>query len=117
MSRDIEKWLSKFKHAWIEKDIDRVMALFTDKVEYYETPFLKFEDKKQLRDEWETIQKQEDVNLNFEVFNSEDDRFTIIWSLTYTENGNTCESKGAYLIELNSENKCYRFAQYPVTPK
>ena len=117
MTREIEKWLTDFKQAWKEKDIDAVLELFTDEVDYYETPFHEFENKDELRDEWESIRDQENIGLEFEVFNSEEDRFTVIWSLNYTQNGEAYESKGVYLIELNSENKCYRFAQYSVAPK
>lgn len=117
MSRDIDGWLKEFKEAWIGKDVDRVMELFTDDVDYYETPFLEFESKDELRDEWKTIQDQKDIEIEFEVFNSEEDRFAVIWSLSYTQDGEVSESKGVYLMKLNSENKCYEFAQYPVTPE
>ena len=117
MSRDIDEWLKKFKQAWIGKDVDRVMELFTDDVDYFETPFIEFENKDELREEWESIKAQEDIDLELEVFGSEEERFTVIWNLSYREDGKELDSRGVYLIKLNEENRCFEFAQYPVTPE
>ncbi|WP_414837972.1 YybH family protein [Candidatus Nanosalina sp. VS9-1] len=114
MSRDIEAWMEDFREAWKDKDIDRVMSLFTDGVEYFETPFLKFENREELREEWKGIRDQQDINLDFEVFSSDGDKFTVKWDLEYTQDGESFTSRGVYLIRLNSENNCYNFVQYPV---
>lgn len=117
MTQDIGEWLSEFKEAWAKKDVETVMGLFSDDVDYFETPFVEFEDKDKLRDEWRSIETQQDIALELEIFNSEEERYTVLWSLSYIENGKEFRSKGVYLIKLNSENRCYEFAQYPVTPE
>ncbi|MEF8880865.1 MAG: nuclear transport factor 2 family protein [Candidatus Nanohaloarchaea archaeon] len=117
MGKDIHAWLSDFKEAWIEKNVDEVMEIFTDDVDYFETPFIEFENKKELRDEWNSIEDQKDIDLDLEIFNSEGEKHTVLWSLEYKNCGEAFISKGVYLIKLNSENKCYQFAQYPITPE
>ncbi|MFO7794196.1 MAG: hypothetical protein R6V35_04450 [Candidatus Nanohaloarchaea archaeon] len=42
---DINQWIEELREGWITKDIDRVLELFTDNVDYYETPSQKIEDK------------------------------------------------------------------------
>lgn len=109
--RDIEKWLEKFRESWKSGDVDNVLNLFAEDVEYHETPFLKLEGD-ELRSEWEGVKEHRDIDLDFEVFTEKDGRYTVQWSLSYKQNGERRRLKGVYLIELNSENRCREFWQY-----
>ena len=106
----IHKWLTQFKKSWIDHDIDSVLILFTSKVEYWETPFKKLNNLKELRSEWEGIESQSDIELEFRVFSKEDEKYSVIWDLRYKDRyDNDRYCKGTYLLKLNSENKCYYF--------
>lgn len=109
--RDIEKWLEKFEESWKAGNVDEVLDLFTDGVEYHETPFQKLEGA-ELRSEWEGVESQQDIDLEFDVFSKNEEKYTIQWSLKYTEEGELNRLKGIYLIKLDSSNKCYEFWQY-----
>lgn len=109
---NIEKWVEEFKQGWKSKDIDSVLDLFTDDVEYYETPFEKLEDKEELREEWKSVRDQEDIRIETEIFSRDQDKFTVKWGLSYREKGEENCLKGIYLIKLNSQNKCCEFWQY-----
>lgn len=113
MTRGIEAWLQEFREAWMQKDIDSVMQLFTDDVEYFETPFQRLE-KGELREEWRSIRDQESIGLEFEIFASEGKRHTVVYSFECIIDGEDYQSEGVYLIKLNSEGLCEKFRQYPV---
>lgn len=109
---DIENWLEDFERNWEKKDIESVLELFTEDVDYYETPFEKLDNKKELREEWRSIKNQSDIELETEIFSKEEDKFTVKWRLQYSKNREQNILKGIYLIKLNSRNKCYEFWQY-----
>lgn len=109
--RDIETWLEKFRENWKAGKVDQVLQLFTEDVDYYETPFLQLEND-ELRAEWRGVKNQQDIVLEFDVFSRENEKFVVQWSLEYVEDGGTNSLKGIYLIKLDSDNKCYEFWQY-----
>jgi ketosteroid isomerase-like protein len=112
MASEIGDWLDNFRDAWISKDIDRVIDLFADEVDYFETPSRELADKKEIREEWQSVRKQEDISLNCDLFCSEGNKHTVKWSLSYVKDGKQTDLKGIYLIELNDEGKCTSFWQY-----
>jgi hypothetical protein len=109
---DIEGWMKKFRERWIAKDIDGVIELFADDVEYFETPYQEIEDLEALREEWKSIRNQEDINLSYEIYSRDGSKFTVKWDLKYSQDQDWNHLKGIYLIELNEENKCVKFWQY-----
>ncbi len=108
---DIEAWLQGFRKNWKKGNVDRVLQLFTDDVEYWETPSEKL-DPKELRKEWESVKEQEDIQLDFEVFSGDGEKYTVQWELSYIKDEEKNELKGVYLIKLNKEGKCEEFWQY-----
>ncbi len=110
--QNIDQWMEKFREKWIANDIDGVLELFTDDVDYYETPSQKLEDTEALREEWLSIKNQEDIDLSFEIYSRDENKFTVKWDLSYREDGVQNGLEGIYLIELNQENKCIEFWQY-----
>ena len=46
----IDTWIESFKQGWLDKDIDAVLNLFADDVDYWETPFEQLENKEQLKE-------------------------------------------------------------------
>lgn len=108
----INEWLENFKTNWAAKDIDEVLELFTDDVEYWETPSLLINGKDELRNEWSAITNQNDINLDLKVFSSTGNKHTVLWTLSYVnEESETKRWAGTYLIELNDSGKCSYFHQ------
>ena len=107
----IEQWLEEFRQAWQTKDIDAVMSMFTDDVEYWETPHQLVGDLQALRQEWQAIKQQEDIVLDLDVFGSSDNRHSVRWNLSYMQDRQPQKWAGVYLIELNTEGKCLFFHQ------
>ncbi len=108
----IEHWLQKFKSAWIEKDVDKVMGLFSDDVEYWENPYKQLAGKEAIRAEWEIVRSQENIQLETTVYLNGHNQHTVLWQLSYTDEEQTVSSwSGLYLIELDRTGKCTYFYQ------
>ena len=109
----IEAWLDQFKHGWKNKDVDAVMQLFTPDIIYYETPFRRLSSLDELRKEWGNIVHQQEIDLHFELFSREDDKYAIRWDLKYL---NPQEQRmhfgGVYLIKLDENGLCTEFRHY-----
>jgi len=103
----VEKWMERFKSAWLGKDIDAVLNLLSDDVEYWETPFHKMGKGIELRTAWEEILPLENMKLTYEIFvaDLEKNKYGIKWNFAHSAG----ESGGAYLIELDKEGFCKYF--------
>ncbi len=108
--KKINDWLEKFTTFWKTQDIDRVMSLFTDDVQYWETPFTRVANSADLRREWENIKNQQNIAINCKVFSKEGNRYAVFWDLEYKDTNNQLKHyKGTYLLRLNSDSKCDYF--------
>ena len=108
----INEWLELFRTGWVTKDVEKVKELFTNDVEYWETPHKKLQGKFDIENEWSVIFKQQNVELNFEVFSSSNDKHALLWQLTYVDDDlETQYWAGTYFIALDEAGKCSYFHQ------
>ncbi len=103
----IENWLTKFKEAWLAKDIDAIFSLLTDDIEYWETPFTRLGKDEVLRREWESVKSFDGMELEYSIYSSDDENRKYAVSFYFTHN--TGQSGGAYLVGLNKEGLCNYF--------
>lgn len=111
---DIEAWLEQFKDAWTSHDIEQVLELFTKDVVYHESPSDRREGKEDVREAWQEIKEQENIDLSVDVFSSDGNKHTVQWELSCTVNGSPVEANGVYLIQLTTDGRCCSFWQYTV---
>lgn len=107
MSSFISTWLSQFQSAWMEKDFEKVLNLFSDNVEYWETPFLQLKNKQEIFEAWQMVKTHEVEKLEFELKLSEKNIFTVAW--VYKRSN--VEWRGLYLVRLNENGLCDYFFQ------
>lgn len=108
---DINNWLGKFKEYWERKNLDGVLSLFSDDVEYFETPYLKLESKEAILSEWQGVLLQDDIFFNYSIFAEAEEKNAVLWELAYKKDGIEHGCKGTYLIKLNPEGLCTYFYQ------
>jgi hypothetical protein len=108
---DIEKWLNEFSNFWQAKNIDRVLDLFSNDVEYWETPFKKLKSKDEIAKEWQAIMAQENLAITTSLFASESQKHTATWEIVYDKDNSKHVWAGTYFIELNEKGKCVYFLQ------
>ena len=64
--RDYYKWCVRLLNNWKQKNVDNIVNLFDEKVEYYETPKEKINTMNEIRKMWEDIPliNEEDLIIN-----------------------------------------------------
>ncbi len=102
----MEKWCLELKEYWYKKDIDKIIKLFSKNVTYYETPFEKV---KNLKEVWEEIKLQDIKNLEFKVISHNQRKGAVNFILELI-NGEIYDI--LYEIELDKDNKCNYFKQW-----
>lgn len=107
---NIEIWLNNFKKYWESHSVDDILSLFDEDVIYFETPFIKLNNFYELTKEWEVIENQKNIKLEYEVFSSCEDKHSIIWKLKYEDKDGILRNlSGTYLIKLNKQGLCDYF--------
>ena len=107
---NIDTWMQQFVSSWKNYDLDSIISLFEEDIEYWETPFQLVKDIEELRSEWEYVKIQKNIEISYEIFSQDDTKFTILWNLKYENTaGEEKIFAGTYLIKLNSSNKCTYF--------
>ena len=61
--RDYYNWCLKLKENWKSKNIEQMIELFDEKVEYYETPTMKIDNMQEIKEMWEEIESQNTDNI------------------------------------------------------
>ncbi len=101
----MNNWCEKLKQYWIQKDISKIISLFDEDVEYYETPFQKVDDLKLV---WKDIESQNLQSLEYKIIGEKNN--TIIANYIMNDNGRVVDM--IYEIELNKKGKCTYFKQW-----
>lgn len=110
--QNIETWMKQFSQEWAQYNIEKVMSLFTQDVEYWESPYEKFENFEEMQDAWEYIKTQRNICFSYDVFSWDAGKYAIEWTLKYEWNSDKKQIwSWIYLIKLNEKNLCYYFKQ------
>jgi hypothetical protein len=107
----IDDWLQEFMHHWMERDVDSVMKLFTPTINYWETPFKKFDSLGAVKKEWQYIKNQRDIDIQAKRVVSENNVHTVQWELNYNLGGRLHRWDGLYIIQLQDDGRCSYFYQ------
>ncbi len=62
--RDYYKWCIELLNNWKQKNIDNIVNLFDESVEYYETPTEKINTMNEIRKMWQEIKNKIQVILS-----------------------------------------------------
>lgn len=101
----MNNWCEKLKQYWIQKDISKIISLFDENADYYETPFQKVNDIKLV---WKDIESQNLQSLEYKIIGEKNN--TIIANYIMNDSGRIVDM--IYEIELNEKGKCTYFKQW-----
>lgn len=99
------KWVEDLKKFWIDKEINKIMELFDENVEYWENPFEIITDLEEI---WQEIKQQEILNLQYKILGTKNNR--VITNFVLGVPKDTIDM--VYEIELNEQNKSTYFKQW-----
>lgn len=106
--KDYYKWCLELKENWKIKDVEKVIQLFDENIEYYETPKVKIENLSEIKLLWEEIKKQSNkCDINFFIMSQNDESCVVNFILT-----DIVSYDMVYYIKLNEDNKCIFLKQW-----
>lgn len=105
--RDYYKWCVELRNNWKQKNVDSIINLFDEKVEYYETPQEKIDTIKEIRKMWEEIKNQNTSDIEFNILCQNNESCIVNFILKDEVSYNMI-----YQIKLNENNKCIFLKQW-----
>ena len=112
----LRAWLDSYKEAWEARDPEAAAALFSEDVEYYESPFgPPAKGRAGVRDYWANATRgQADVAFSYEVLAVSEARGMARWQATFTRlsSGASVHLDGVFLLEFNHEGLCRELREW-----
>jgi SnoaL-like domain len=112
---DFEKWLSLLKSAWKNGSSMEASMLFSDNVDYYETPFENYRGRQAVKLLWDEVPNtQTDINLKFERLSFFNSLGIAHWSAKYKliKSGREITLDGIFVCEFDDNKLCKVFKQW-----
>jgi hypothetical protein len=113
---DLDRWLAAYGRAWVERDPDAAVRLFTEDVVYRETPFDEPARRAEgVRRYWaENTGIQRDVTFHHEILVLEGRRGIARWQAGYVKPGTGVRARldGVLLLEFADDGLCRRLEEW-----
>ena len=110
-----EKWFFNLKTAWETKNPQLAADICSENLLWYETPFDEpLKTKGEVLDEWQTVSKQEDISVEYQILAVEGQTAITQWSAKFIRipSGEKVEMEGIFKVRLNNEGLCEEFHQW-----
>ena len=103
-----ENWINDMILFWKNKQVDKIVPMFSDDCEYYETPFEKLENKEAIIAAWEEIKDHNIKKLEYKILGFQNNSCVARVVLKETD-GRIIDM--VYAFELQ-DNICTNFIQW-----
>lgn len=104
------EWCIELLDNWKSKNIENIVNLFDEQVEYYETPKEKINTIKEIEKMWEEIKEQKTNNIEFNILCQNNECCIVNFILK-----DVVSYDMIYQIKLNENNKCIFLKQWYMT--
>lgn len=104
------EWCIELLNNWKSKNIENIVNLFDEQVEYYETPKEKINTIKEIEKMWEEIKEQKTNNIEFNILCQNNECCIVNFILK-----DVVSYDMIYQIKLNENNKCIFLKQWYMT--
>lgn len=104
-----EAWLNKLKEYWFNKEIEKVVSLFTKTTFYQETPFMKpYTTIEEINEEWQHVKNENIKNIEIKLLAIDGNTIIAEWFLEQNDQ----EYDGIYEIKFNNNLECVYFKSW-----
>lgn len=113
-AESLATWLDAYGRAWVDRDPDQVVGLFTDNASYRETtwePAAVGHDE--IRQYWiDAVGPQEDISFGYEIVTPQP--AVVRWWATYTRvpAGTQAELDGVFLLDFADDGRCSELREW-----
>ena len=101
------EWCIELLNNWKSKNIENIVNLFDEQVEYYETPKEKINTIKEIEKMWEEIKEQKTNNIEFNILCQNNECCIVNFILK-----DVVSYDMIYQIKLNENSKCIFLKQW-----
>jgi len=110
----VQKWFIMLKKIWLEKDIESVKKLLSEKFEYYENPFVQpLTSWSEVKKAWEEIKNEDILVLEINPLIIKGSEGMASYDFIYKDlEGKKHQSKGAYYVRLDSAGRAIEFRRW-----
>ena len=113
---DYRNWLKLYGQAWEDKDSDRFVFLFTERANYYWTPFESPKlGREGIRSAFENaISTQSQIKFGYDVLTFENNQGICRWWCKFNRitTGNLIKLDGIFICEFEKNNLCKTFREW-----
>lgn len=113
--QQVEIWIDTFKNAWVSKNIELILDIFSETEEYCESPFTEpFTKIWEIEKCWLEINYQNNMVLDINILAIESENVILHWYFSYQDSrdNTTYTMDGVYQLKFNSKSKCCYFKQW-----
>jgi len=104
-----DNWFQDMITNWKKKKVDKIVELFSEECEYYETPFEKLENKGAIITAWQDIAAHNIKSLTYTILGQQNNR--CIARVLIEEKDDRIVDM-IYSFELDHDKKCTKFTQW-----
>ena len=109
-----EEWIAAYRRAWLERDPERVVELFTDDAVYRSSPFREPHfGSAGIRDYWtRATSTQEELDLRFGDPVVEGSKVVVEWWAIMRDEGAWITLPGCLLLRFAEDGRCEELREY-----
>ena len=105
VNEKIDKWVNSLRTYWTNKDIEKIVALFSEDCECYDTPFSA---KGNVKEDWKEIETQNIIDITYKILMRNTYEFIVEFTIQYDDG--LCSAVNH--IKLNKDLKCTYLKQW-----
>jgi len=113
---DLELWLERYGRAWVDRDPDAALGLFSADARYHETPFdPPVEGHAGIRRYWQRVpETQEDIHFEASALAVADGKCIARWQAAFTRiaTGARIELDGVFVLTFDDRGVCTELREW-----